>query len=398
MDKPKKKILLIGELYKPLIPWFLESKVPQGVPGVYNLYKYLGNSDRYSFYSIVYNPKINFQRQFDNGSVLELHKFYFPFYYLWKLLVFFKLIFWGNKKLKEESFDLVYGLSTFSTIAAYLGKKHGIASVGRIYGTILTKNVKNKNYLKLYTRFFFDILAIKYPADHVISTLDGTSYDKVFNHFNKNKEVILYYNGMEQKLRSQLLAQPATKVLSSTKPIRLCYIARLESYKRVELGIELVSYLVHQKQIKNIVLSILGSGSEENKLKSLLSKLQLEDYVNFIPEMPHENLAEFIANEQVSLFFYEGGSLGNILWECAMAGKLILTVDNGDTADLFKDGKNCLIAQDNERLPQVMGDKLVALLDKDISAISEAGRKVVEKHIGTWEDRFDKEFSSLFEE
>jgi len=397
LDKPKKKILLIGELYKTLIPWFLESKVPQGVPGVYNLYKYLGSTEKYSFYSIVFNPKINFKRKFDNDSTLELKKFSFPFYYLWKFLVFFKLIFWGNKKLKEESFDLIYGLSTFSTIAAYLGKKHKIPSVGRIYGTILTKDVKNRNYLKLYTRFFFDILAIKYPADHVIATLDGTAYDKVFKHFNTKKEVTLYFNGMEEGLRSTLLAQEATSKLSSTDKIRLCYIARLETYKRFELGIGLVEYLVREKAMKNVELTILGNGSQEQSLKSLVAHKQLEDYVRFVPEMPHENLSGFIQEQDVALFFYEGGSLGNILWECAMAGKLIVTVDNGDTGTLFIDGENCVMAPDNDKLPEVIGDKLSALVDKDISQITQNGRKTVEQKIGTWKDRFEKEFDALFD-
>lgn len=396
MSKSKKKILLIGELYKPLIPWFLESKVPQGVPGVYNLYKYLGDSEEYTFYSIVYNPKINFKREFENGSVLELKKFAFPTYYLWKLFVFFKLIFWGNKKLKNESFDLVYGLSTFSTIAAYLGRKHKIPSVGRIYGTILTKDVKNRNYFKLYTRFFFDVLAIKYPADHVISTLDGTAYDRVFAHFNKKKKVQLYYNGMEEGLRSSLLAQKNTAILSSKKTIHLCYIARLETYKRIELGIGLVEYLVNTKQVKNIKLSILGNGSQEKQLQALVRNKKLGDYTEFIAEMPHENLASFIEKQDAALFLYEGGSLGNILWECALAGKLILTVDNGDTAKLFKDGENCLMAKDDQHLIDELGEKLVQLIDKDISGITLSGRQTVEEKVGTWNERFDREFQKIF--
>ncbi len=387
---------MIGELYKPLIPWFIESKVPQGVPGVYNLYKYLGESDKYSFYSIIYNPKIKFHRSFKNGSVLELNKFSFPFYYLWKLLVFFKLINWGNKKLKEESFDLIYGLSTFSTVAAYLGKRYNTPSVGRIYGTILTKDVKNRNYLKLYTRFFFDILAIKYPADHVISTLDGTSYDTVFKHFNKKKKVKLYYNGMEKNLRTTLLSQKNIKVLKSDRQIKFCYIARLETYKRIELGIELIEYLVQKKNLNNIQLSILGDGSQENRLKQIVDAKKLNAFIEFIPEMPHENLAEFISTQDIALFFYEGGSLGNILWECALAGKLILTVDNGDTAKLFKDGYNCLMANDNAQLPENLGNDIVELLDKDISDITKNGRKTVEEKIGNWKDRFDLEFEEIF--
>jgi len=152
-----KKILLLGEFYRPLIPWFLQDEPPRGVPAVYNLYQFLGNHPEYQFHSIIYNPEINKIKTFPNGSVIELKKFAFPNYYVWKLLVFMKLLFSSNKFLKNNSYDLVYGLSTFSIIAGLIGKWNNVPSVGRIYGTILTKPLKERNYVKIYTRLLFDV-------------------------------------------------------------------------------------------------------------------------------------------------------------------------------------------------------------------------------------------------
>lgn len=388
-----KHIFIIGELYKPLIPWFLEDQEPKGVPAVYNLYQYLGNSSEYQFYSIVFNRSINRKKVFPNGSVIELKKFNVPNYYLWKLLVFFRLLFFGNRKMKQEHFDLVYGLSTFSTIAAILGKWRRVTSVGRIYGTILTKDVRQRNYFRLYTRFFFDVLAIKVAADHVICTLDGTEYDKVFHFFNKKRKVQLFYNGMDVALRNRLLQFENSKKLDV--PLRFCYIARLEYYKRQDIAIKIVHHLVNQYQI-DCQLTILGSGSKAADLHALVRQYSLESQVHFIEEMAHKAIPDFLAKQQAAMFFYEGGSLGNILWESALAGKLIITVDNAGTGAIFKDGKNCLIAPESEDFAEVMAEKIKAYLHQAIDPLTQNSRAMVESLITDWPSRFDKEFDYLF--
>ncbi len=388
-----KRIFLIGELYKPLVPWFLEDKEPQGVPAVYNLYKYLGQSKEYQFYSIIFNRRINRKKIFPNGSVMEFKKFYVPNYYLWKLLVFIRLFFFGNRKLKQEQFDLIYGLSTFATVAAVLGKWRRVTSVGRIYGTILTKDVKERNYFRLYTRFFFDILAIKLAADKVICTLDGTEYDRVFHFFNKKQKVKLFYNGMDVSLRNKLLSFENSKKLDA--PLRFCYIARLEYYKRQDIAIEIINKLVHQYKL-DCQLTILGSGSKATDLRDMIKKYQLEKQVCFIEEMPHREIPGFLAEQQAAMFFYEGGSLGNILWESALAGRLIITVDNAGTGTIFKDGENCLIAPENEKFAEIMAAKIYAYLNRSIDPITSNSRKMVSELISDWPSRFDKEFDYIF--
>lgn len=392
-----KKILLLGELYKPLIPWFLHDKPPKGVPAVYNLYQFLGNHPDYQFHSIIYNPEINRTKTFPNGSVIKLKKFSFPVYYVWKLLVFIKLIFWSNRELKNQDYDLVYGLSTFATIAALTGKWNQVPSAGRIYGTILTKHVKDRNYVKLYTRFLFDIIAIKIPADKVIATLDGTEYDKVFHFFNsaKDKQPTLLYNGMDKDLRTKLLSFPVIETWSS--PSRFCYIARLESYKRQELAVEIVDKLVYKYKWTDLEFTILGSGSRSELLKDLVKEKKLTNYVKFISEMPHQKIPDFLSTQDAALFFYEGGSLGNILWESALAGRLIITVDNAGTGVLFKDGINSVIAPESDDFVEVMANKLNELRETKLGGLSQASRELVAGLIYTWEERFEREFQILFE-
>ena len=395
MSKPK-QILLIGEYYAPIVDWLKNDAKPQGVPAIYNFYNYLGNSDAVQFSSIIYNPEINKTISFPNGSTIELKKFYFPGYYLWKAIVFLKLYFWGKNKIKKNNYDLVYGFSTFSTVAHFLGKKSNIKSAGRILGTILTKDFTRGNFFKIYTRYFFDVLAMKYPCDYVITTMDGSGYDKVFPHFNKNMKIHLLANGMEEKMRSRLLAIENVKKITREEPIHLCYVARLEEYKRVDRGLYLVKELIDKHGLTNIRFTILGAGSKEQILKELSNQLGLTKYVEFLPAIAHEELPNFLATQHVGMFFYQGGSIGNILWETGMSGRLVLTIDNGDTGVVFKDVLNCLIAAEDDDFISNMADKFAGILDEDISKITTSARNTVSGYVGTWEDRFDRELDIIF--
>jgi len=396
LSNNRKRILILGELYKPLIPWFLEDQEPTGAPAVYNLYQYLGNSDQYHFRSIVYNPIKNRTKHFPNGSTIELVKLSFPIYYVWKLLCFFSIFFRGFRELRKEKYDCVYGLSTYSTIAAVLGKLFNIKSVGRIYGTILTKAVRDKNYFRLYTRFFFDILAIKIPADKIICTQDGTEYDKVFRHFNKKKHVDMLYNGMDWELRSKLLLLTETKKLPSNEPIRLVYIARLESYKRQHLALTVVDKLIHDYGRINIELLIVGTGAEQTRVEHLIEELNLAKHVKIIKEIKHSEMPAFLEKKHGAMFFYEGGSLGNVLWECALAGKLIMAVKNGSTANVVNK-YNGLISNDDEDFSTNMAGLINSYIDVDISHLTTMAKTTAADLIDTWDGRFDYEFRIIFQ-
>ncbi len=392
------KFFIISELYPPLTPWLYDDQAPKGMPAVYNLFQHLGNSKEHHFYSIIINREQNRTIHFPNGSRIDLIRFRFPFYYAWKFLVFFYLFILGARVLRRESFDVVYGLSTFSTVASILGKRFGVFSVSRIYGTILTDPVKKKQYFKLYTRYLFDILAIRYASDLLLCTQDGTQFDQVVRFFDPSKRVDFLYNGMEKTLKKRLLQIPLVERLPAKEEeeLQICYIARLFPYKRQWLGIELVDELVRQYGVK-VKLNILGTGSEEEGLRQLVAEKGLEEQVSFIAEMPHDQIPDFVAQHQLSLFFYIGGSLGNTIWENALAGRLICTINNGGTSEVFKDQINGLIADDNADFPKVMAAKVAALLGKEVSSITGAGRDFVDSIILDWEERFALEMALIEE-
>jgi hypothetical protein len=95
------------------------------------------------------------------------------------------------------------------------------------------------------------------------------------------------------------------------------------------------------------------------------------------------------------MFLYEGGSLGNVMWEHGLAGRVICTVDNGETCSVFQDQQNALVVSDTESIVEDMAAKINTYLQTERQDLGREARKSVEKIIGTWEERFGKEFNWL---
>lgn len=388
------KVLIVGEYYRPLIGWFQRDEEPTGTPAIYNLYQYLGQSEDHQFHSVIYNFDENRIKTMPNGSIIELKKLSFPIYLIWKLIAYFKLLIFLNNHLKTNEYDVIYGLSTYSSIAAFLGKKHGILSVGRIYGTILTEKLKNKRWFKIYTRHIFEILAVKNPADIMIATQDGTSFDKVAQYFNSSIVVHMMYNGMDSQYRSTLLdLDPITNIVANKK-IYFCSISRIEHYKRHHLSIQ-VTKMLKEKYKLDVELLILGSGAMYEDIQNIITTQNLNDYVYLDAEIPHSELPDLIESYDFSFFLYEGGSLGNVMWEHALAGKTICTVNNGDTCSVFQDDKNAIVVEDSDQLVDDLSQKIYTYILKENQTLGLEARSTVEKIIGVWEDRFDKEFDMI---
>lgn len=387
-------ILLVGEYYRPLIGWLQRDEEPTGTPAIYNLYQYLGNSPEHRFHSVIYNYDADRIKTMPNGSIIELKKLSFPIYLIWKFLSYFRLLVFLNNHLKTNQYDLIYGLSTYSSIAAILGKKYKIKSVGRIYGTILTEKLKNKRWLKIYTRHLFEIWAIKRPADVMIATQDGTAFDKVAQYFNPQSKVHMMYNGMDESLRNQLLNLDPITEIKTDRPIYLCSISRIEHYKRHHLSIAITQQL-KEKYHLDVNLLILGTGALSQEIQDIILTEQLSDYVHLEPEIPQNELPDLIEAYDLSFFLYEGGSLGNVMWEHALAGKVVCTVDNGETNRVFQDGKNAIMVEDTKEIVDDMALRIFEYLQSDHQNLGLAARSSVAEIIGTWEDRFGAEFRFL---
>ena len=107
---------------------------------------------------------------------------------------------------------------------------------------------------------------------------------------------------------------------------------------RIENVIEAFSLL--HKQIPGAVLKIVGSGSEESRLKQLASDLNLTDAVCFLGRLPHHALVKELKESDIYISVIETEGMSSSLIEAAVCGVLPIVSDMPASRLIVEDGVN----------------------------------------------------------
>jgi len=135
-------------------------------------------------------------------------------------------------------------------------------------------------------------------------------------------------------------------------------VGNLEKLKRVDLALRALSELKKLNGI-DFIVDVLGTGSEENRLKELVIKLDLADRVIFHGFQQRTQLAEFYSRAVLMLFPSEYDIWGLVLVECIAAGvpvisspfpgaaaELVIPGETGEIVDFSKSESVALLLQD----------------------------------------------------
>ena len=178
----------------------------------------------------------------------------------------------------------------------------------------------------------------------------------------------------------------------------LLNLSRLVFWKCVDWSINALSKLV--SDFPGIQLIIVGDGSERKRLEQLTNKLSLKQYVRFEGAVEHNKVSRYLATTDVFLSSYDLSNVGNPLLEAMMAGKCIVTLNNGDTGRFIQNGYNGVLLEykDLPKLPQVIKELLEDEERRNYLGVN--ARKFAEEHFWSWEERIKaeiKEVTSLVE-
>ena len=246
----------------------------------------------------------------------------------------------------------IYGLIVtrlFNILTIYGYEIHGVLAgraivafsraklISRFQGSVLYNSIKHgtkfKN-LSLFTHY----LAFKMKCHKAVITDDGTKANVVFRALNKSKYIFLK-NGVN--IPKKLLSKSElSKMLNLEIPNRyLCISSRLVTWKRVERSIKALA-IMQSTEIKPVLI-IVGDGPRKNFLEELAKELGVQ--VIFTGHVSQEISYNVIYNCTAFLSFYDLSNLGNPLLEALNCHKPIVTIGNGDTRKVIKDGENGLI-------------------------------------------------------
>ena len=175
--------------------------------------------------------------------------------------------------------------------------------------------------------------------------------------------------------------------------IILLSISRLESWKRIDRTIKIVSKLIKTYKVLNIKYIILGDGLERNKLENLVKTENIENHVIFKGSIHNFEVKKYLNIADIFISTYDLSNVGNPLLEAIKANKIIFTLNNGDTNSWIQHKINGFIYDINNYLIDNMAMDLYELIHSpDLQKnIIENIKKTEKEKLWTWNERLNAE-------
>jgi glycosyltransferase involved in cell wall biosynthesis len=157
------------------------------------------------------------------------------------------------------------------------------------------------------------------------------------------KDSPVIYEGVDLK---NYLAQAVKQTYENKDGIlSLVFVGILAEHKGVHTTIEALNQLSAEGR-RRVRLTILGKGhvQYEQRLKDLVTKNELSEYVSFHAPIPHSELPEFLGKFDVLLLpSIWSEPLARIMQEGLASGMVVVGSETGGTAETISDGENGLL-------------------------------------------------------
>jgi len=300
--------------------------------------------------------------------------------------------------------DVLYGYEVYGVVAAhlvrFLHRKKRLPIVSRYQGTVLLPGLGS---LRRKLLLWDHILALKLPGDLTIMTNDGTQGDVVLQKLRSPvKELKFWRNGIHPRrpvsqedisaLRTRLGIGPDDHVLLT--------VSRLVQWKRVDRAIEALA-LVHQR-IPNVKLVIVGDGPCRTMLEELARIKDVENQAIFTGNIDNSEVPKYLVMADVFLSLYDLSNVGNPLLEALRYGKCIVTLNNGATSEVIRNGDNGILLDLSDDLIKRIAAAVVRVLKDSAlrSRLEQGASSYADSELWTWEDRMEaevREVSALVE-
>ena len=176
--------------------------------------------------------------------------------------------------------------------------------------------------------------------------------------------------------------------ITDQNPKVIITTSRLVYKNGVDILIRSLSEL-EKLQITNYKLQILGSGPDEQKLKTLAKELGVEDQIEFLGHVVPEKILEYLEKADIFVRMSRSEGLGNSFLEAMAAGLPVIGTNVGGIPDFLRDGETGLFAKVDDAAD--CAQKIKRLMDdQDLRRLlGENGRKLVEEKYN-WNQIADK--------
>lgn len=268
--------------------------------------------------------------------------------------------------------------------------------VCRAFGTHALDARAERSGLVNWYRVLPEVLALLLPADHIIVTNDGSRGDRVLRRLRISQDKVhFWFNGVDKDRLSQAhdRARCQAHFGLPMDSFLLLSLSRLAEWKRVDRALLALPAVVSQHP--NVHLVIAGEGEEEGNLKHLARSLGVESNTTFLGAVPHADIPLLFSASDIFLSLYDITNVGNTVLEALAAGKCIVALDTGATADVIHDGENGVLLK-NKDLPRLSGVLCQLIHDSERRRRLEQGaREYAQNFLITWAERAQKEINLI---
>lgn len=191
-------------------------------------------------------------------------------------------------------------------------------------------------------------------------------------------EIITIPNGIDESLY-----YPKLDNFSHNNKIRvLLCLSRLAPEKRVEDAIMSMPLIL--EKFPDVLLRIVGDGSDREELEKLSIKLNLRDNVEFIGHVPHDKV--IIEYHRASIFLLPSDNEGfpNTFLEAISCGLPVITTPVGDLKSIVPDAGNGIVVRYHS--PSDIADAVCKIFsdDETYSQFSENSLKLSKEY--SWKE------------
>ena len=236
---------------------------------------------------------------------------------------------------KKSDLIFVNGLGTETTIANLFIRKKVIR---KIVGDPVWERVYNKNLIdESFDDFQENNHGLSISLQKMIrnwsinkSNLIITPSQHLKNFIDKigfDKNIFVINNGVN--------IEQHNKVVLENNIIQLLVVSRLVSQKNIDLIIKAVKVMENE----NIILNIVGDGSEINNLKLLVKKYELDKKINFIGKIENTKLNEYLKDADIFIQASNYEGLPHSILEAMNFEIPILSTDVGGCSVLLNKGE-----------------------------------------------------------
>lgn len=226
------------------------------------------------------------------GNAISIY-FLLPLYFIFRLKKHTKLLI---ENFNAVPFNIPMYFERNITVIHHLQDEEWTLRYGKFLGRALRD---------IFTR---GMLA-KYKRERYIITVSPSSRNELITNGFSPERISIVYNGISTKINNH--------VQKDNSVVKILSFGRIPKTKHIDKGIRLIKYTVNEMGIKNIILKIAGRGEDEVRLRQMVKKYHLEEYVQFLGHVNDKQRAQLFEEAHLHIQFSKKEGWGLTVLEAA---------------------------------------------------------------------------------